>query len=50
MNTGMIEGGLEYIVAAYGIVWAATALYTVSLVQRARRAEREAAAEAAKES
>ena len=37
----MIQGGEEYIWAAYGISWIAFALYTLSLVSRLKSAEQE---------
>ena len=36
---GRIEGGWEFVIAAYGITWATFALYTLSLWARARREE-----------
>ena len=36
MFTGMIEGGWEYVIAAYGITWAGILLYITSLWLRGR--------------
>jgi len=36
---GRIEGGWEFVIAAYGITWATFALYTLSLWARARQEE-----------
>jgi len=33
---GVIEGGWEYVIAAYSITWMALAFYIVSLVMRSR--------------
>ncbi len=37
----MIQGGEEFIWAAYGISWAALALYSWSIVKRLKAAEKE---------
>ncbi|MCB9673636.1 MAG: hypothetical protein H6737_00885 [Alphaproteobacteria bacterium] len=37
--TGRIEGGWEFVFAAYAITWATFGLYTLSLWARARREE-----------
>ncbi len=37
--TGAIQGGWEYVWAAYGITWATFALYTLSLYLRAPKEE-----------
>ena len=37
--TGRIEGGWEYVIAAYSITWAVFALYTLSLWVRSRGEE-----------
>jgi hypothetical protein len=38
MTGGVIQGGWGYVIAAYGISWAALAAYAVSLYVRAKRA------------
>lgn len=42
----MIQGGEEFIWAAYGISWVALALYTLSLFTRLKRAHAERDAQA----
>lgn len=37
--SGRIEGGWEYVIAAYAITWITFGLYTLSLWARARREE-----------
>jgi hypothetical protein len=37
MTDGVIEGGWGYVMAAYGISWAALAAYAFSLYLRAKR-------------
>ncbi len=37
--SGKIEGGWEYVIAAYAITWITFGLYTLSLWARARREE-----------
>jgi CcmD family protein len=37
--SGRIEGGWEYVIAAYAITWITFGLYTASLFARARREE-----------
>ena len=37
MTDGVIDGGWGYVIAAYGITWAALAAYAVSLYLRAKR-------------
>ncbi|MEZ4323376.1 MAG: hypothetical protein R3F61_38280 [Myxococcota bacterium] len=36
---GAIEGGWEFVIAAYALTWSVFALYTLSLWARARREE-----------
>ena len=38
----MIQGGEEYVYAAYGIVWSGIVGYTLSLFRRLKAAKREA--------
>ena len=45
----MIQGGEEFIWAAYGISWAALVLYSWSIVKRLKAAEQEDRALAAQE-
>lgn len=41
VGSGMIQGGWNYVWAAYGIFWAGLALYTLSLILRARTSNKE---------
>lgn len=36
---GMIQGGWNFVIAAYGISWTVLCLYAVSLVVRGRKKE-----------
>lgn len=39
VGAGVIAGGWDYIWAAYGMTWATLALYSLSLLVRARRSQ-----------
>ena len=40
MNQGMIQGGWDYVYAAYGITWTVLLIYGASLLKRSVQKER----------